>query len=345
MKKLLILALIAVFSVAFISGCKSSPEPSPSGSESPSGSSTPSESPSTSAGSAKTGMAVLTTLAKSAEATDTTDGLAEIDSTVAAVTVNQDGKIMGCVIDAVQAKIYFDKTGKLLTPADTKIKTNNELGESWFDQAAAFAQYVKGMTAEEVKNIKVDEENYPIEPDLKASVKISIGNFVKCIEKAAMEAKEGGAAESDKLSIGAVPAMNKSAGATNSKEGLAQVDTAYAAVTRDAGGKISSCLIDASESGVSFTGKGKITTDLTAEPKTNNELKEAYGLKEASGIDKEWFEQAESFAQYVTGKKPAEVEGIAVDDRGYAVAEDLKSSITIPVGDLKAAVLKAVGGV
>ncbi len=284
-------------------------------------------------------------LSKSSDSTGETDGLAEIDSTIVAVTLNADGKIMGCALDAIQAKINFDVKGRLLTPADTPIKTNNELGEDWFDQAAAFSQYVKGMTVDEVKSIKVDEENVPIEPDLKASVTMSIGSFIKGIESAAANAKEGGAAEADKLSLGIVATMDKSTAAGADKEGLAQVDAAYAAVTRDAGGKISSCLVDESESGVSFTAKGKITTDLTAQPKTKSALKEAYGLKDASGIGKEWYEQADAFAQYVTGKKTEEVEGLAVDSRGYAVAEDLKSSITIPVGDLKAAVVKAVGGI
>ena len=67
----------------------------------------------------------------------------------------------------------------LLTPADTVIKTNNELGEDfevkdasgmavkWYEQAAAFAQYVKGLTVEEVAGIKVDEQNYATETALK----------------------------------------------------------------------------------------------------------------------------------------------------------------------------------
>ncbi len=290
-------------------------------------------------------MAVLTSLSKSTEATDKADGVAAIDSMIVAVTVNQDGKIMACALDAVQAKVKFDQKGQLLTPADTPLKTNNELGETWFDQAAAFAQYVKGMTVEDVKKIKVDEENVPIEPDLKASVQMSIGSFIKGIEKAVANAKEGGAAESDKLSIGIVSTMDQSKSASSGKEGLAQIDSSYAAVTRDAGGKISCCLVDATEVGISFTDKGKITTDLTAQPQSNYELKEAYGLKDASGIGKEWFEQADAFAQYVTGKKPEEVEGIAVDSEGLAVAADLKSSITIPIIGLKAAVIKAVGGV
>ena len=270
--------------------------------------------------------------------------------------LDKDGKIMACVIDAVQAKIDFDNKGMLITPPDTEIKTKNELGEDygliseseigkeWYEQATAFAKYVTGMTPEEVKNIKVDEENHATEPDLKASVTISIGSFVEGVEKAAASVKEGGAAESDKLSLGIVSSMSSSKDATADAEGLAQVSSTYVALTRDAGGKISSCVIDETQSKISFTAQGKITTDLAMAPQSKNELKEAYGLKEASGIGKEWYEQAEAFAQYVTGKLPQEIEGIAVDDKGYALAEDIKSSVTISVGNFIAAIQKATSG-
>jgi hypothetical protein len=298
----------------------------------------------------------VTSLAKSTNATAEKDGSAQVDSTVVAVTLGKDGKIMACAIDAVQAKISFDDKGKLLTKPDAEVKTKNELGEDygmkkvsgigkeWYDQAAAFADYVKGMTAEEVKNIKVDERNYVTEPDLKASVTISIGSFIEALEKAAANAKEGNAAEADKLRLGIVSSISTSTAASKDSEGIAQVSTTYAAMTRDAGGKISSCVIDASQGSVSFTQQGKITSDLATPPKTKNEMKEAYGLKQVSGIGKEWFEQAEAFAKYVTGKTPQEVSGIFIDEKGYPVTEDLKSSVTISVADFIAAVEKASSG-
>jgi hypothetical protein len=297
-------------------------------------------------------MAVITSLAKSLDA-GKTDGVAEVDSTVAAVLLDKDGKIQKCVIDAVQAKIGFDAKGKLLTPPTTVFKTKNELGETygmkkasgigkeWNEQAQAFAKYVEGKTPEEVKNIKVDEKNTPTQADLKASVTISVGGFMEAIEKAAQAAQDGGAAATDLLSIGVVTTMAKSADASADKAGLAQVDSTYAAVTRDMNGKLTGCVLDGSQSKISFTAQGKLTTDLSETPKTKNEMGEAYGLKKASGIGKEWNEQAQAFAQYVTGKTPAEIAGIAVDEKGYAVASDIKASATIAIGDFKAALVKA----
>lgn len=283
--------------------------------------------------------------------------MAEVDSTVVAVTVNKEGKIQKCAIDAVQAQIYFDAKGKLITPVNTMFKTKNELGDAvglkkasgigkeWYEQASAFAKYVEGMTLEEVKSIRVDERNCPTQADLKASVTISIGGFLDGIEKAISKAQNGGAAASDRLSIGIVSSMSNSVSASADKPGLGQVDTAFVALTRDPGGKISSCLLDESQSGVSFTASGKITTDTSVKPQTKNEIGDALGLKQESGIGKEWYEQAAAFAKYVIGKTPAEINGIAVDDKGYPVSTDIKSSVAISVSDLKAAILKAMSAV
>lgn len=364
MKKLLLFLVASLFAAAMLCSCGASPTPAPSDEESPSSSpassaqpsASESSEPSTSAGSAKTGFSVLTTLTKSADA-GVTDGKAQVDSTVVAVTVDQDGKIISCVIDAVQAKIQFDDVGRLLTAPETMFETKNELsdayglkeasgiGKEWYEQATAFAKYIQGMTVEDVNNIKVDEQNYTTQPDLKASVTISIGSFVKGVEKAVMNAKSGGGAESDRLSLGIITSMKKSSGATSDKEGLAEVQSTVAIVTRDVGGKITSCLLDEVQSSVSFTAQGKITTDLTVDPQSKIELGEAYGLKEASGIGKEWFEQAEAFAEYLSGKTAAEIDGIAVDENGQGIAEDVKASVTISIGAFKDAVKKAMSGV
>lgn len=357
MRKIVTFLFMAVFVSALVSGCKSNPTPAPSPSSSPSApkpsasASSPSP-PSSSAGSAKTGLAVLTSMSKSTDAGEK-DGLAEVDSTVVAVTVDSKGKIQKCVIDAVQAQVYFDKTGQLITPPTTMFKTKNELadaygmktasgiGKEWYEQADAFAKYVEGMTVEQVKGIKVDERNYPTQTDLKASVTISIGSFLDAVEKAVQMAQKGGAAESDRLSIGIITEMSKSVSATADKPGLAQVNSTYAAVTRDAGGKISSCVLDAAQSNINFNAMGKITTDLSITPQTKSELGEAYGMKEASGIGKEWSEQATAFAEYVTGKTAAEITGIAVDEKGYAIPEDIKATVTISIGNFLAALEKA----
>jgi hypothetical protein len=358
MKKLIAVILVVCCFAALFAGCRAEPtpkpSPSPSGSpsSSPSASASPSGSPSDQKGEAKTGLAVITSLAKSTDAGEK-DGLAQVDSTIVAVTVDKDGKILKCIIDGVQSKINFDAKGQLVTPVDTLFQTKNELGDAygmkaasgigkeWFEQAGAFAKYVEGKTVEDIKGIDVDEERHPTGADLKASVTVSIGGFVDGIEKAVANAKEMGAKAEDELSLGVATNMAKSTSA-GEKEGLAQVYSTYVAVTKDSGGKITSCIIDASQGNVNFTTEGKITTDLTVAPKTKNEMGEEYGMKKASGIGKEWNEQAEAFAKFVTGKTAAEIEGIAVDAEQHVLDTDLKASVTISVGDFKAAIAKAM---
>ena len=86
------------------------------------------------------------------------------------------------------------------------------------------------------------------------------------------------------------------------KDGLAEVDTMFAAVLVDESGKIVDCKIDSVQTKVNFSKEGKLLTDLGTVVESKNELGEKYGMKKASAISKEWNEQAAGFAQYVIGK-------------------------------------------
>jgi ribosomal protein L7Ae-like RNA K-turn-binding protein len=304
-----------------------------------------------SSGKVKTGLAVITELAKSTDAGEK-PGLAQIDSTVVAVTVDGKGKIVKCVIDGVQSKINFDASGKLTTPVDTMFPTKTELGEKygmkkasklgkeWNEQAAALAKYVVGKTVKEIKAIAVDESKHPIGSDLKTSVTMSIGGYLEAIEKAVAQAQELGAVSSDELGLGIVTNMAHSVNA-GEKPGLAEGYSTYIAITKNSKGKITSCLIDASQGKVNFNTSGKITTDLKVRVKTKNELGEAYGMKKASKIGKEWNEQAAAFAKYVTGKTLDQVANIAVNEEGEATGSDILASVTIGIDDFLAAIAKA----
>ncbi|NLA86955.1 MAG: hypothetical protein GX847_06650 [Clostridiales bacterium] len=349
MKKNLALFMAVVLAAALFAGCGT-------------GGTTPSASPSASAPTSaaptgdvseavKTGLAVINSIAKSADAGEK-DGLAQADSLIVALTVGADGKIVSCVIDAAQSKVSFNAKGELITPLDAEFKTKNELGAEygmgkasdigmeWNAHAAAFAAYVTGKTLNEVKGIAVNEEGVPTEADLTASVTVHVTDFIAGIEKAAAGAQELGASKGDVLNIATSTNIANSKNAAGDTEGLAQVYSTYAALTRDGGGKITSCIFDASQSNVSFDATGKITTDLTVAPQTKNELSDAYGMRKASDIGKEWNEQAAAFAAYITGKTAAEAAGIAVSE-GYAGDADLKASVTIHITDFLAVIAKA----
>ena len=113
---------------------------------------------------------------------------------IAAVT-SWEGVISSCIIDSVQAKVSFDTTGTITTDLTVPVQTKNELGAGygmvayggaiaeWNEQAASFASYVTGKTAEEVAGIAVSEGK-PTDADLASSVTIKIGPFQALIAKA-----------------------------------------------------------------------------------------------------------------------------------------------------------------
>ncbi len=122
-------------------------------------------------------------------------GLSELYITATAVTL-KDGVITSCQIDAVQGKVNFDASGVITGGTDGLFASKNMLGEQygmvawggaiaeWNVQAASFAAYITGKTAEEVAGIAVDETTKPTDADLSTSVTIKIGEFQALIAKA-----------------------------------------------------------------------------------------------------------------------------------------------------------------
>jgi len=332
-------------------GCAQKPVEAPK-TETPVTEAPKTETPAATDDAVKTGIAVISSIGKSTDAAADKEGLAQVDSTVVAVTVDKDGKIVKCAIDSAQTKINFTAEGKLTTdltkifPAKQELGKEygmskaSKIGKEWNEEANALADYVLGKTVEEVRGIKVTEEGVPTDADLAASVTIKIGGYVDAIEKAVANAKDLGAKASDKLGLGVTTSIAKSKDA-GEKDGVAQAYTYYTATTFGADGKITSCAIEASQSNVNFSKEGKITSDLKAPLKSKIELGDEYGMKKASKIGKEWFEQADAFSKYVVGKTVEEVKGIAVDAEGHATAEDIVASVTVGIGEFQETIEKA----
>ena len=141
-------------------------------------------------------MAAITGIGDSKAADAENAGNAQLNVDVTALTMNGE-TITSCVIDSVQAKVAFDATGSITSDVSTPVATKNELGENygmvawggaiaeWNQQAASFAAYVTGKTAEEVAGIAITEATKPADADLAASVTISIIGFMNLIAKAA----------------------------------------------------------------------------------------------------------------------------------------------------------------
>ena len=141
-------------------------------------------------------LAINNSIASSVAAAAEAEGTAQLDLDAAVVTMNDD-VISSCYIDSVQAKVNFDQTGAVTTDVNTTPSTKNQLGENygmvawggaiaeWNEQAASFASYVTGKTADEVAGIAITEATKPADADLAASVTISIIGFMNLIAKAA----------------------------------------------------------------------------------------------------------------------------------------------------------------
>ena len=336
---LLVLAMVLFTFAACGGGKNNTPQQTPSDQNPPA------------SGTVKTGLAVITSTAKSVEAGDK-NGVAEADSTIVAVTVDDSGKIVNCAIDGAQTKIEFSKDGKIVTPLDTifpgkqemgtdyGLKSASGIGKEWNEQATAFSNYVIGKTVDEVKGIAVSD-GYAADEDLKASVTIHITDFIDGVAKAAADAKDLGASADDKLGLGVVTNIASSTNAAIGTDGLAQAYSYYTADTFSADGVITSSIIDASQTKVNFDTTGKITSDINGTYKTKNELGDEYGMRSASSIGKEWNEQAFAFAQYVVGKTVDEVKGIAIDADGKPTGTDLKSQVTVHITDFQTVLEKA----
>lgn len=354
MKKILALLLVLTMSLfAFVGCAKEQPAP---GVEEPVTeepvTEEPAEEPSAD-NAVKTGLAVVTSVEKSKDATADAEGLGQSDSVVVAVTVDNEGKVVKAVIDTAQTKINFSNEGKVTSDLTAVFKSKQDLkeeygmnkaskiGKEWYEQANALAEYFVGKTAEEIKAIPTDA-GVATDADLVSSVTIKIDGYKDAVEKAIANAQDLGATAEDKLGLGVVTTIAKSKDATADAEGQTQAYTTYTATTFDADGKITSNVINASQATVKFDATGKISTDLTAPVKTKVELGDEYGMKKASKIGKEWFEQALSFSEYAAGKTVEDLKGIEVDETGHVTDADLVSSVTVGIEDYITVIEKAL---
>lgn len=358
MKKIpLILSLILILSL--LAGCAGTPVvyytncTCPADAHENTPAPAPTSAPVLSEGALKTGLAISTSLKKSASATAEAEGKADYDVTMVAVLVDDNGVIHSCIIDGIASSVSFDRSGVVTTDLSVAPSTKNELGENynmvkyggaiaeWDEQAAALASFAVGKTVEELRSGAVSESGYaPEGSDLATSATIYLGGYVSAIEAAAANAKHLGAKAGDVLKMAAITGIGDSTNATAEKDGNAQMNVDVTALTMN-GETITSCVIDSVQAKVSFDATGTISGDVTVPVATKNELGAAYNMVTYGGAIAEWNEQAASFAAYVTGKTPTDVAGIHVDETTKPVDADLSASVTIKIGGFQNLIAKA----
>ena len=154
-------------------------------------------------------------------------GNAQVDATVAAVVLDAEGKIVDAKLDVAQSKMDVTD-GEVDTEATflTKVELGDDYNmvkfsdatHEWYEQAAAFEEYVIGKTADEVKGLEtvVNEEGHTVTTDeaLYASCSISIGDFQEAIVKACEDeqAQTFAAADDFSLAVAAITTADQMKG-------------------------------------------------------------------------------------------------------------------------------------
>ena len=149
---------------------------------------------------------------------------------------------------------------------------------------------------------------------------------------------------SAKAAVAAV-AATKDTAAVEAAPGQVEVTSVYAAVLLDDAGKIVYVDIDSAQNKGTFDAAGAVVKAEAAPTKT--EKAGDYGMKGASAIGKEWFEQMAALEQYFVGKTLEDIKAIEVyekdaSNKAVPAGEDLKTSVSISIEGYVAAVEKAI---
>jgi hypothetical protein len=150
----------------------------------------------------------------------------------------------------------------------------------------------------------------------------------------------GCSATASKLGMASKTTMSMSADLADTngvKAGKALADTMMCSVLVDANGKVVSIRIDTVQSPIVFDETGKITTDKATVFKTKRQLGNDYGMKKASKIGKEWFEQVDAIQTWMTGKTADQIKAMKVktttSEGDVSDEADLSTSATISIDE------------
>ena len=270
----------------------------------------------------------------------------QMNTTMATVIV-ADEKIVNVNIDTAQTEVKIDDAGKVTVPAETPTKKEkkdaygmkkaSEIGKEWYEQIEALEEALIGKTLEEVNNFELTETGHAADADLVSSVSISINGFLEVVAKAMEVAKEVEGAVA-KVGSSVITAVEDRAVAED-KNGRVTFNTNYGHVVLDADGKVLQAFVDNNQNRLEYNATGEWQEFKALDSKKI--LKEAYNMKGNSGIDKEWYEQAEALEEWMVGQTIEEINAAEKDETGHLTDADLTSSVTISVNDYQAVVTKA----
>ncbi len=287
------------------------------------------------------------------------DGKYGVNVDIVSVVLDSKGKVVSAVWDIAQtSNLKFDAMGALKADPATYTKTKLEKGDAygmkgaspikkeWYEQSKFLTDYIVGKTVAEVKAIAVSATGEATATDLLAGTTIGIDSFLAAFEKAAANAVETKSVAKYGVStmIGVTGSAAKAAvGETAAVDGKYGVNVDIVKVALDKNGKILSVVWDiAQTSNLKFDAMGALKADPASYTKTKFEKGDAYGMKGASAIKKEWYEQANFLAEKVIGMTLTEVKAIAMSATGEATSADILVGTTIGIETFVATLEKAI---
>lgn len=264
-----------------------------------------------------------------------------VTATVAAVLLDGKGVIRQCRLEEVAfdatlkngvLQDMMDMLGKWEMGDDYDL-TDDERGDSqttltWKEQVEAFCNHVEGMTPDEVSGIAATDGRTS---EIKGC-HLVVTDFIQAVHKAGKAAMTSAAHKEDTLRL----AVSAATGA-DSTDQAPRYDIDLAAVTVDKSGKVTACRTDSLQA--KMTVEEGLFSMASGDIATKRQMGDTYGMKKASSIKKEWYEQADAFDAYVVGKTADGLRGIKTNSEGKV---DGISGCTIAVNGMLKTVIKAV---
>lgn len=248
-----------------------------------------------------------------------------VKTTVAAVVLDKDGKIVECELDEAEIPVEL-KSGALQMAADLLTKDEAD-GDNWDSQVDAFCKFVEGKTGAEVAAIAVtDGKSSQI-----VGCDLVITDFIVAVKAAADNAKAKNIGNDDDLELALT--VSKSYESTDAKP---QFDIEMAAVTKGENDVITGCMTDAAQA--KLTVENGLFTHVAGKLSTKREAGDSYGMKNASSIKKEWYEQADALDAYAVGKTANDLKKTTIGADGKT---DAISGCTIAISGMFKNLIKA----
>ena len=149
---------------------------------------------------AATGLGSYTSV--SAAAAGDKNGSVSANTTMCALSIDEEGKITAISFDVVQVKASFDTKGAVAGEVNAEPQTKRELGEGYgmkaispigkeyYEQMDALEAWCIGKTVEEVLTLLSSDNGYISDDvDVKASCTVGVADQLKALEKAFANAK------------------------------------------------------------------------------------------------------------------------------------------------------------